>query len=213
MVDDTFNASTELSRREPLQVKPTSQKTLNDTLNAEYIDIPPEDKSTFANMTRFIAGLVGNMFSPRQVLIILRILKAMTFAFLVFSVVADLMYIFFVQLRTSEEVNTKVGGRRDTIIRIYGLVLTVVALMIELDTGAVRHFVGLKSFVPRACLLFLIATISSSPPLHESYNGRRSNRNDSYYNDDDARGYSDQQVSREIPSSTIIFQMVTSMIL
>jgi hypothetical protein len=215
MVDSTFNGSTASSRREPLQVKPASQKTLNDTLNAEFIDIPPEDTSTFANLTRAIAGLVGSLFSPRQVLIVLRILKATTFAFLFFSIVAALMYIFFVELRTSEEVNTKVGGRRDTLIRIYGLGLTVIALMIELDTTAVKYFVGLKAFVPRACLLFFIATISSSPPLHESYNGRRSYRNDNYsYNyDDDAHGYSDQQVSQEIPTSTIIFQWVTSLVL
>ena len=80
--------------------------------------------------------------------------------------------------------------------------------------GVVKNFIGLKSFIPRACLLFLIATISSSPPLHASSNGRRSHNNDDdRYDDDDWRGYSDQQVSKEIPSSTIVFQKVTSLVL
>lgn len=213
MVDNSLNGSTESSRREPLQIKPTSRKTLNETLNSEYIDIPAEDTSLFANVTRTIAGMVGSCFSPRQVLIVLRILKALTFSFLVFTVVADLMFIFFVQLKTSEEVNTKVGGPRDTIIRVYGLVFTAFALMIELDMGIVKNFIGLKAFIPRACLLFLIATISSSPPLHASSSGRRSHGDDDRYDDDDWRGYSDQQVSKEIPSSTIVFQMVTSLVL
>ena len=215
-----MNTSAESSRREPLHISnPASRLTLNETLNAEYIDIPSENSSAFANITRCVAGVVGSYCTPRQVLIILRILKAVTFAFLVFTIVADLMYIFFVQLKTSEEVNAKVGGTRDFIIRIYGVVLTVFALMVELDTTSVKNFAGLKSFIPRACLLFFVATISSSPPLHKSYQGKRDGDDDNAYYDDDGSGYagdgssySDQQVSQEIPLSTVIFQMVTSLV-
>jgi hypothetical protein len=201
----------------------TRKKILNESLNAQYIDIHPEDNSPLAAMTRTMTGFLSACVSPRQLLIVLRILKAICFSFLVFTIISDLMYIVFVQLRTSEEVNTKVGGTRDTIIRIYGLFLTILAIMIELDSNGIKYFVGLKSFLPRAFLLFFIATISSSPPIHERYRGKRSSSSSSSYNNayggyDDDYGdghgrYSDQQVSQEIPASTIAFQMVTSIVL
>mmetsp|Transcript_1690 Transcript_1690/g.2617 ORF Transcript_1690/g.2617 Transcript_1690/m.2617 type:complete len:278 (-) Transcript_1690:89-922(-) len=226
MFDNSLNnsiASSTAGRKEPLQQQGDDvgvagrrkTKGLNETLNTEYIDIPPEDTSLFANTTRSIAGMVGRCCTPRQILVVLRILKALTFAFLVFTVVADLMFIYFVEIKASEEVNAKVGGTRDTIIRVYGLALTVIALLIELDvTSLSRQFLGLKSFIPRALLLFFIATITGSNPLHEdSYAGMNKGDDDDAYGGDDAYGYSDQQVSAEIPSSTVIFQMVTSMVL
>jgi hypothetical protein len=195
------------------------KKILNESLNTQYIDIPPEDNSPLATVTRTMTRLLSACVSPRQLLIVLRILKAICFSFLVFTIISDLMYIVFVQLRTSEEVNTKVGGTRDTIIRIYGIFLTILAIMIELDSNGIKYFIGLKTFLPRAFLLFFIATISSSPPIHERYRGKRSSysHNNLYNYDDDYGdghgGYSDQQVSQEIPSSTIVFQMVTSIVL
>jgi hypothetical protein len=218
MFEHSLNTSIDSSgRRGPLAPAPRSKtKGLNETLNTEYINISPEDTSFFANATRGIAGLVGRCCTPRQILVVLRILKALTFAFLVFTIVADLMFIFFVGIRASEEVNTKVGGTRDTIVRVYGLILSVIALLIELDvTSLSKHFAGLRSFIPRALLLFFIATITGSNPLHrDSMNGRNAN-DDGYYGggDDDGGSYSDQQVSSEIPSSTVVFQMVTSMVL
>mgnify|MGYP006203886353 CR=1 FL=1 len=70
---------------------------LNDRLNTAYIDINEGDTSFLANQTRSIAACVGRTITPRQILIILRILKALTYAFLVFTLIADLMYIFFVE--------------------------------------------------------------------------------------------------------------------
>lgn len=199
------------SRHEPLAPATHRKQTdLNETLNTAYIDVPPEDTSVTANLTRTIAGFVGQIFTPRQMLIILRVLKALTFGFLVLTIMADLMYLVFVQSRASNEVSQKVGGTRDTIIRGYGLLLTWLALAIELDTpGWIRAFPGLKGFIPRALLLFFVATITGAHPLHEGRGAvNNSNGDDDALVDDDI--YHDEQVSSEIPKSTVVFQMVTS---
>lgn len=213
-MEDAMTSSIDSGRQEPLHPKPArTPKGLNETLNTDYIDVAPEDTSMLANSTRVITSAVSACCTPRQILIVLRILKALTFAFLVFTVVADLMFIFFIEIKASEEVLTKVGGTRDTVIRVYGLGLTIIALMIELDIGfIVKNFAGLKSFITRAFLLFFVATITSSSPLHQDYKGRTAD-DDAYDDDGSSTQYSDQQVSQEIPSSTVIFQMVTSLIL
>lgn len=219
-MDAAINNSTTVAneRKEPLSpnavppphpaVGQTSQRAsgLNDTLNTSYIDVPSDDVSWYGSAVRFITGLVGKLCSPRQMLVVLRILKALTFSFLALTLVADLMYIFFVKLFVSAEVNAKVGGTRDTIVRVYGLVLTGMAFIIEIDLQRwVKYFPGLKGFIPRSFLLFFIATITSAHPLHENHRGKGNN-------DDDGSNF-DYQVSSEIPSSTVVFQMVTSLIL
>ena len=217
MYSSSLNTSIQNQRTEPLTQKPGKAKInlgLNDRLNAAHIDVNQDDNSFHANQTRIIAACVGKMISPRQMLIILRILKALTFAFLVFTLIADVMYIFFVEFFTSKAVSTKIGGTRDTIIRIYGLGLVAMALAIELDMANVtKLFPGFKGFIPRSVLLFFIATVTNSHPLHESHNGRnRRSSNSRYYRSDDYYNY-DSQVSQEIPDSTVVFQMVTSVVL
>ena len=216
MDSSSLNTSLESERPQPLtQTLPTTHRMshgLNDRLNTAYIDINEGDTSFLANQTRSIAACVGRTITPRQILIILRILKALTFAFLVFTLIADLMYIFFVEFFVSSEVSTKIGGTRDTIIRIYGLVLAAMALAIELDmANVVKLFPGFKGFIPRAFLLFFIAAVTNSHPLHESHNGR--NRSSSNYSNVDDNYSYDAQVSQEIPDSTVVFQMVTSVVL
>ena len=200
-----------LDRRQSLSS--TLAPGLNDTLNTSYIDVPEEDTSPWAKTTRLIAGCTGKLFSPRQVLVMIRILQTLTFACLVFTIIADLMYIFFVSLVVSDEVNAKVGGARDVIIRWYGLAMAIMALMVEFELPFfLKQFPALKGYVPRSFLLFFVATITSPNPLHYDYafNKKEENKNDDYYADDDMY---DQQVSKEIPGSTVRFQMVTSFLL
>lgn len=147
---------------------------------------------------------------------IIRTLQTFTFAVLVFTVFSDLMYLVFVSL-ASAEVNVKVGGVRDAIIRVYGLAMTVMALMIEFDVASfLKYFAGLRGYVPRSLLLFFIATITSPNPLHAEYAFNRNKDEvtddnfDDYYDGDDQV---DQQVSAEIPGSTVRFQMVISFLL
>ena len=204
-------------RREPLtdQTEATSNKStpsLNDRLNTDHIDIDATDQTIFARIVRTISSFVASLCTPRSMLVTLRVLKAVTLSFLVLTFIADLMYIFFVEVLASSAVSAKVGGARDTIIRLYGLILCIVAFVIELGIGSwIQHFPGLKGFVPRSFLLFLIATITSAHPLHEDHRGKNNNVYDDD-NDDDTMTY-DEQVSNEIPSSTVVFQMATSLIM
>lgn len=219
-------------KTEPLQLPRQKTSGLNKSLNTEYIDIPREDDSAFAACTRCCTKCLGACCSPRFLLVVLRILKALTFAFLVFNIAANAMFLIFAEILVSGEVYAKIGGVRDTAIRIYGLVLTVLALMIEVDFDrVVKHISGLKSFVPRAFLLFFIAAITAPTPLHRSFIGSAGTYAEEYgddqYDDDQNQdqyddalyddryydAYVDKQVSDEIPSSTILFQMVTSITL
>lgn len=120
------------------------------------------------------------------------------------------MYIVFLEVIAAKEVKALAGGRRDMIIRIYGLFLAVVAICIELDYAAVvKSFYGFKGFIPRAMLLFFVSAITGSHPLH-SDQVQREQGDDAYYDDfvDD-----DYYADAEIPQSAVVFQMVTSFIL
>lgn len=184
-----------------------TQSGLNHTLNTECIDIPPSDTSALANVTRFIAGIVGKLFTPHQILVILRLLKALTFCFLILTIIADLMYIYFVEIVASRDVNKALGGFRDTVLRIYGIFLCAMALILELDiTKYVKHFSGLKGFIARGFLLFFIATITNTNPNFKEATQNAANNNYNY-NDD---SYSSEGA---IPVSAIVFQIVTSWVL
>jgi hypothetical protein len=183
----------------------TRTTSLNDRLNTNYVDVG-DSNSVVASATRCMTGFVGNYVSPKQLLVVLRILKAVTFCFLVLNIAADLMYIVFLEILASSDVRDAVGGRRDLIIRIYGLGLAIMAIFIELDVPAiVKPFYGFKGFIPRALLLFFISAITGSPPINES---QVNNNNDYAYNDD---AYA--TVTSEIPNSAVMFQIVTSFVL
>ena len=117
------------------------------------------------------------------------------------------MYIAFLEILASSDVRDAVGGRRDLIIRIYGLGLAVMAIFIELDVPAiVKPFYGFKGFIARALLLFFISAITGSHPINES---QASDTDDEYaYADDEYAS-----VASKIPNSAVMFQIVTSFIL
>lgn len=152
---------------------PVSMSGLNEDLDTNALDLDPTDQGLLSTIIRLIAGAVGKCCRPRQILVILRLLKAVTFCFLILTVCADLMYLIFVEFLSSDATGNALGGVRDTIVRIYGVALAVLAILIELDiTAAVRHFSGLKAFVPRGLLLFLLLRLrtqvyssSAKPPV------------------------------------------------
>jgi hypothetical protein len=183
----------------------TRTTSLNDRLNTNYVDVGGSN-SFVASATRVITGFVGNYISPKQLLVVLRVLKAVTFCFLVLNIAAGLMYIAFLEILASSDVRDAVGGRRDLIIRIYGLGLAVMAMFIELDVPAiVKPFYGFKGFIARALLLFFVSAITGSHPISQS----QMSQTDEYaYNDD---GYATS--TTEIPNSAVMFQIVTSFIL
>lgn len=190
--------------------------SLNERLNTDYVDVGDEVDSFGAQTTRAITGFVGNFITPRQLLIVLRLLKAITFCFLVLTLAADLLYIIFLEVLADNEVKELAGGRRDLIIRVYGLFFAAVAVCIELDYSVVvKSFHGFKGFIPRSLLYFFISAITGSHPLHRAEASNAAD-DDAVVNDDvvfdDMYGY-DINAAAQIPGSAVVFQMVTSFIL
>jgi hypothetical protein len=190
-------------------------RSFNKRLNPRHLDLLDDDKSCHAEVVRKVANVVSKIFRPRQVIVLLRLLKALTFCTLGLSIIADLMFIFFVEVTVSDDVNIKLGGVRDMIMRLYGVCLASLATMIELDmTVANVHFSGLKPFLPRSLLLLFVAILSASSPMI-AYERRQSRQYRKYYDDDLGwgSGYNNVLIKDEVPGSAIVFQSITSFVL
>ena len=212
--------------------------SLNESLQTQYIDLDDNDDSMAAHTIRAITSCVGSICTPKQVLGLLRVLKAVTLSFLMLSIVANLMYILFVEVLSSDEVKAVAGGSRDTILRLYGLGLSILSVAVELDyTKVVKKFSGLKGFLPRAVLYYFISQITALHPLafqnqsnmYSSSNNAYSDNNNGNDNGTDNEndengagvGYSSSQQFTSTtnvedfsaPTSAIGFQRVTSMVL
>lgn len=166
---------------------------LNRRLRTEYIDVDPNDDSISASLVRGIVGLVGSCFSPRQILVALRLLKAITVAFIALDGAANLVYISCVEFVSDDNPNPYFGQRRDTVLRLYGFAFALLALLIELDKFVMKNFKVLKGFLARFGLLFFVSTVTYTHPSeknHWNYSG-----------------------GVGVPTSAVIFQMVTAMVL
>jgi len=166
---------------------------LNRRLRTEYIDVDPNDDSISASLVRGIVGLVGSCFSPRQILVALRLLKAITVAFIALDGAANLVYISCVEFVSDDNPNPYFGQRRDTVLRLYGFAFGILALLIELDKFVMKNFKVLKGFLARFGLLFFVSTVTYTHPSEENH-----------WNYSGGVG---------VPTSAVIFQMVTAMVL
>lgn len=179
--DESFNTSNQ---------KSVTVSGLNRKLLTEFIDVDPEDESIIANVTRGIVGLVGAVFSPRQILVALRLLKAVTVSVIALTATANLVYIAMVEFVAQPyAVNSYFGIRRDTVLRVYGLGLCVLALMIEMDKFTMKNFKVLKGFLARFVLLFFVSCLTYAHPAIWQYS------------------------NSPVPGSAVIFQMVCSLML
>jgi hypothetical protein len=122
--------------------------SLNDRLDTNYVDLGTEENTWAAKYTKFVTGFVGDYVTPRQLLVLIRVLKAVTFVFLILTLAANVMYIIFLELLATNQVRDIVGGRRDMIIRVYGLFLSAVAIAVEVD---VVWIVKVRELVCTAC--------------------------------------------------------------
>lgn len=206
-------------KSKPLNPKNTS---LNDSLHTQHLDLEVGDDSVFANATRTISKCVGSICTPRHVLGLLRVLKAITLTFIVFTILADMTYIIFVEFLSSADVKTMAGGSRDIILRVYGIAFSLIGLAIELDySKVVKKISGLKGFLSRGFLYFFIAQLTGSHPL--MLNGGNANNSQGYYYGDDANAANGDDyaaatdnsstVTLNIPTSAVGFQRVTSFVL
>ena len=166
---------------------------LNRRLRTEYIDVDPNDDSFAASLIRGIVGLVGSCFTPRQILVALRLLKAITVAFIALTAAANVVYISCNEFVANNNNNNNhyFGHRRDTILRLYGLGFAVLALLIELDKFVMKNFKVLKGFLARFGMLFFVATVTYCHPAQLNNGGAASG----------------------VPPSAVVFQMVASMVL
>ena len=140
----------------PVAMDSTKTTSLNEKLDTNYVDLGGAEEDSYgAKYTKTVTGFVGQFVTPRQLLVLIRILKAVTFVFLILTLAANMMYITFLEVLATKEVRDVVGGRRDMIIRVYGLFLSGVAIAVEVDVvWAVK--VCLKTFF-LSLLLFLSA--------------------------------------------------------
>jgi hypothetical protein len=212
-----------------------SNASLNESLQTQFLDLDEGDQSALANVTRSISKVVGSICTPRQVLGLLRVLKAITLCFLVLTILSDLMYIIFVELVSSDEVKKIAGSKRDTILRLYGLAMCFLGLAIELDySKVVKKFSGLKGFLPRACLYYFIAQITGSHPVlldpfdfsdnADNYNNNYNNNNNNDDQNDNAAAAGDDgnnynnynngfnYTPPDIPKSVVGFQRICSFV-
>lgn len=167
---------------------------LNRRLRTEYIDVDPADDSFIASLIRGVVGLVGSCFTPRQILVALRLLKAVTVAFIALTAAANVVYISCIEFVANNNNNSNYfGHRRDTILRLYGLAFAVLALLIELDKFVMKNLKVLKGFLARFGMLFFVATVTYCHPAQMDYN-----------NGGAASG---------VPPSAVVFQMVASIVL
>jgi hypothetical protein len=188
-------------------------RSFNKRLDPRHLDIADDDKPCHAEVVRKVASVVSKIFRPRQVIVLLRLLKALTFCTLGLGIIADLMFIFFVEVSVSDDVNIKLGGVRDMLLRVYGVSLASLATMIELDmTIANVHFSGLKSFLPRSLLLLFVATLSATSPMI-SYEKKQWKEYQRYNDDDYGYGYNNVLIKDEVPGSSVAFQSITSFVL
>ena len=190
---------------------------LNRRLRTEYIDVDPNDDSIMASLIRGIVGLVGSCFTPRQILVALRLLKAITVAFIALTMVANIVYITFVEFVTPNNGNNNpnpyLGQRRDTVLRIYGLGFGTLALLIELDKFVMKNFKVLKGFLARFGLLFFVASVTYCHPKELSQYNDYNNGNGNYDDDDGSSGGSYYNSMSSVPMSAVVFQMVSSSVL
>lgn len=207
-------------------------RSFNKRLDPSQLDIDDDDTSCCAEVTRTITQFVSRIFKPRQVIVLLRLLKALTFCTLLLTIIADLMFCFYVEFHVSRDVSIKLGGHRETLNRLYGVALAVLAVFVELDMHIVsKHFVGLKPFIARSILYLFVASLSSVSPMiaYERRLIRQYKKNSNNYNyddyGDDKYGYSNNNynqnnncdvaypIKNELPGSATAFQSITSFIL
>jgi len=195
----------------PVSIDRSRTTSLNDRLDTSYVDLGGTEENSYgANYTKSVAGFVGELISPRQLLVLIRVLKAVTFVFLILTLAANMMYIVFLEVLATKEVRDIVGGRRDMIIRVYGLFLSGVAIAVEVDVvWVVKSFYGFKGFLARSFLLFFISAITGANPLYIEERNQMLNQN-VYYDDDATANISSIP---ELPMSVINFQRVTSFFL
>jgi len=191
-----------------------SNTLYNEKLDPNHVDVPENDVSIMGQLVRSVASLVGGCFSPQRLIVVFRLLKALTFCCLCASIVAECMYLFFVELQVSHDVLKKIGGTRDEVLRLYGIGLAFFAIFIELDMTVVdKYYPFMKGFLLRSGFLFFITTLGGTSPIIGYENSLFSKYRN--YDDDGYTEYTSDSalISNEVPGSAVAFQATTTFFL
>ena len=110
---------------------------------------------------------VSEVITPRQLITVIFVVAAYTSVFLAAVVVSDLFFTLYeLHHKFSYEVSLKLGSSHDVKMRIFSALLSMLAILVELDTPFVEKSVPiLKFFIPRSLFLLLIATLSELNPM------------------------------------------------
>lgn len=187
-----------------------SQRGRNDI---EPLDIgaSPRESGVMHLYINASANLVSIFCKPKQIIVLMRLLKASTFCVLALNICAEFMFLFFVALNDVGVHTDGAGTFRDTIIRIFGVLLSLIAIAVELDMDLISRklFAGFRPYISRSLLLFFIATISQA---HFSHNDNSANIDDNI-DDDYVMDIDDAIDTKDIPGSAVVFDVVTSTLL
>lgn len=201
--------------------------TYNPKLDARHVDVAEDDETIMGQLVKFITRLVGNCFSPQLLIVVFRLLKAITFCCLCAVIVSECIFVFLVEVRVSADVLKKLGGTRDQVVRCYGIFLAFVAMFIELDMSIVdKYYYFMKSFLPRSCLLFFVTFLSGVNPIigYENHLSKLRNyddddtvyyaRNNNYGDDNSGSSQSDSSmIATEVSTGAVAFQSATTFFL
>jgi len=172
----------------------------NEKINTKYVDVSENDISIMGQLVKSVTSLVGGLFSPKRLIVVFRLLKALTFCCLCLTVTAELIYLFIVEFQVTDDVLKKIGGTRDELLRIYGIGLALSAIFIELDMTIVDiHYPYMRAFLPRSMLLMFVTAISGVTPIigYENLD-----------NTDDG-----VLIANEVPRNAVAFQVTTNFFL
>lgn len=167
----------------------------------------PYESGSLYFFTNASAKCVSLCCTPKQIIVLMRVIKATTCCFLFFNICSELMFLFFVALIKANANADGAGSTRDNNIRLGGIVLSMLGVGIELDTEFTRkYFAGLRPYIPRAFFIFYIAAVSQAELVFSA--------DDIDYDDDESYEDDDNDdVNKELPGSAIVFDAVTSMVL
>lgn len=137
--------------------------TYNEKLNSAHVDVPGNEDSVTAELVMIMSSKVGSMINPKHLIVLFRIQKALTSLCLLLTILAEVTWII-IMIIIEEDLLNIVGGKRDAMLRGFGIVLSILALLIEQDIMIVEYIPIMKFFLMRFCMISFISCLSKTHP-------------------------------------------------
>jgi len=131
----------------------------NEKLDSVHVDIPGNEDSVKAELVMIISSKVGSLISPKFLIVLFRIQKALTSFCLLLTIIAELVWLV-VMMIIGEDLFNIIGGRRDAVLRVFGVVLAVLSFLIEQDVMIVDYVPIMKLFLMRFLSISFISVLA-----------------------------------------------------